>query len=156
MPMEKSARSYVALKFFARTPLRDHWIVKIREFVERFLRKPFWFFWDFLDCGLDTIEKQWTRILISLFLVKVRIEPFVNFHYVFCYRFRCIIEEEFSCLSNSIVYFIVVCSFSFFFSIQCAANLSSVNCYVLLFIYPSMVLRIGLWVISGGFPSRFF
>ena len=40
----KSTNNIVASRFFARTPSRILRIVNIREVVDLFLRKPFWFF----------------------------------------------------------------------------------------------------------------
>ena len=42
--LEKSTNDIVAFRFFAHTPSRIQRIVKICDIVDRFLRKPFWFF----------------------------------------------------------------------------------------------------------------
>ena len=42
--LEKSTNNIVASRFFARTPSRLRQIVKICGVVDRFPRKPFWFF----------------------------------------------------------------------------------------------------------------
>ena len=42
--LEKLTNNIVASRFFARTPSRIRRIVKICDVVNRFLRKPFWFF----------------------------------------------------------------------------------------------------------------
>ena len=42
--LEKSTNNIVASRFFSRTPSRIRRIVKIRDVVDRFFRKPFWFF----------------------------------------------------------------------------------------------------------------
>ena len=90
----KSTNSMVACRFFARTPSRFLWIVKICDVVDLFLWEPFWFFLSMLSilgfmrlCSrvlyilvamdVSVIPQQFLANLRLPFLGKGRMHPFV-------------------------------------------------------------------------------
>ena len=98
--LEKYTTNIVASRFFARTPSRISRIVKICDLVDRFLRKPFWFFRSiFLILGSMRLRSSALYILASIYirvippqflansssplLGKGRMRPFVHLSIVF-------------------------------------------------------------------------
>ena len=71
--LAKSTIYIVVSRFFARTPSRIRRIVKICDVVDRFLRKPFWFFLSILSV-LGSLRLR-SRALYILAAMDVRVIP---------------------------------------------------------------------------------
>ena len=145
----KSTNNIVASRFFARTPSRIRWIVKICDVVDLFLRKPFWFFPSmFLILGS----------MRSSFFGKQRMHPFVHLSIVFwlytvlqCWSsmsLNCLVFHTSAGISSSPAAFVFLI-FLYTKSSSCVNCLSSMsNCLLI-------ILMIGSCMTFGGFLSKF-
>ena len=150
------------LKIFARNPTIIRWLVRIGEFVDRFLRKPLWFFPRIFPTSCRAQLRSRAVVLsdsVVAFFGKRRIQ-LLSFFYCILFIDSVAISKKYFIKFLSLPYFrkyfVKACSFSVISFSSSASSSSSLNCTSLM---SSWQLIIFGWVyqwFQEGFQPDFW